>query len=332
MRVTKYIVLALMPLCLLSCKKDFSFHEKSIGALEMTKEFNYSALGLPSEAAFNPVSTKVSGDTIFVANNAADFYGIIVLNKSTGEVIKHLTEWTYNDAVETFDNQIVDVAVNGSLVFVVNRSSRIDVFKRADFSYVTTIGKTGWQSSSLLQCESADVAGDQLFIRDKQKIVVVNIADCTPANRFKVPNFITSSDSTSSNNGFNIECARAYQDLVYISDFERSRILVIDPKSATEKNGKLAFKRSIVTASKPLAFSFCNGTMMVVCQNSSILQIDLKSGKTIATYTSFANAIEWKTPGYIFFDGETFYINGGKSATPYMNSGVFKKIEVTTVS
>lgn len=332
MRITKHIFMASLLLCLAGCKKDFSFHSLSIGALEMEKEYSYANLGLSGVSEYNPVSTKISGDTVFIANNAADFCGVVVLKKSTGEVIKHLTEWTFNGATEKFDSQVVDVAVNGTMLFVVNRSSRIDVFDRFDFSYITTIGKTGWQTSSLLQCEAADVAEGRLFIRDKQKIVVVNLEDCTPANRFKVPNFIVSSDSTASNNGFNLEGVAAYQGLVYVSDFERSRILVVDPKSATEKNGKLAFKRSIITESKPLSFSFCNGSIFVVCQNSSIVQLDAKSGAMQATYTSFANAVEWTNPGRLFFDGESFYMNSSKSATPYLKSGVFKEIEVTTVN
>lgn len=87
--------------------------------------------------------------------------------------------------------------------------------------------RTGWQSSSLLQCEAAEVAGDKLFIRDKQKIKVVQISDCTPENRFKVPVFAQNTDSTSSNNGFNLESVARHEGLIYVSDYETSRILVI---------------------------------------------------------------------------------------------------------
>lgn len=332
MTITKYISVAMLMLCLVSCKDDFSFHSQVIGAFEFGKEYTYADLGLPSASAFNPVSVETSGDTVFVANNTADFCGLIVLNNTTGEVIKQLTSWTINGSKEQFDNQVLDVAVNGSMIFVVNRSSRIDVFKRSDFSYITTIGKTGWQISTLLQCEAADVVGERLFIRDKQKIVVVNLADCTTENRFKVPNYIVSSDSTSANNGFNMECVAAHQGLVYISDFERSRILVVDPASAAEKDAKLTFKRSILTDSKPLSFSFCGQNMMVVCQNGNIVEVDLRSGSVIATYTSFANSIEWSTPGRISFDNDSFFLSSSKNGAPYLKVGLYKQIEVTTVN
>lgn len=69
--------------------------------------------------------------------------------------------------------------------------------------------------------------GDKLFIRDKQKIKVVQISDCTPENRFKVPVFAQNTDSTSSNNGFNLESVARHEGLIYVSDYETSRILVI---------------------------------------------------------------------------------------------------------
>lgn len=47
---------------------------------------------------------------------------------------------TYNGKTEKFDNQVMDVAVSSDYIFVVNRSSRIDLFRRNDYSYVTTIG------------------------------------------------------------------------------------------------------------------------------------------------------------------------------------------------
>ena len=85
-----------------------------------------------------------SGDTLFIANRAEGSDGVWVVRASTGELLYSLTGWTYNGKNEKFDNQVMDVAVSSDYIFVVNRSSRIDLFRRNDYSYVTTIGRTGW--------------------------------------------------------------------------------------------------------------------------------------------------------------------------------------------
>lgn len=332
MSISKYIILLMAVIVTTTaCKKEFSFNTNSVDVLEVTKEFTAADLGLTEGETFNPVAVRSMGDTLMVANNGAGFYGVVILKKSTGEIIKKLSEWDFNNSIEKFDNQIMDVCLGSDKLFVVNRSSRIDVFNIKNFSYITTIGKTGWQSSSLLQCESADVAGKQLFIRDKHKIVVVNLDDCTPANRFKVPNFIATSDSTSQNNGFNLQHVVSHKGKVYISDYEKSRILVVDPKSASEKNGKLSYGKSIITKNKPLSFSFCGNDIFIVCANNTIEQIDLKSGKSIGTVSSFATAKNWINPGNLLFDGDEFYLNSRNTTTAFMKKGVLSSIEITTV-
>lgn len=332
MKILALTLITIAAVAFTSCKKEFDFNAQSFNTLRLDKKYSPTDLGFEASDAFNPVSTRISGDTLFIACASSSFTGVVVARKSTGEAIKKLSSWSYNGKTEVFDDAVMDVAVSGSLLFVVNRSSRIDVFKRSDFSYVTTIGSTGWQWSTLLQCEAADVAGDQLFIRDKHRIIVVNIADCTPANRFVVPNFIESTDSTSANNSFSLQSVATYQGMVYVSDYERSRILVVDPKSATTKGGKLAFGRSIVTPSRPLSFSFYKGTILVVCRDNSIVQIDLKSGETVGSFSSFASSIGWGTPGRISFDGDSFYLNSRSSSSAYLIKGSLQPIEITTVN
>lgn len=223
-------VLAVLLLTFAACDKNsapgFSFTTDSILTLTFDKELDAAFVGVGTQN-YNPVGMRRSGDTLFIANRAEGSDGVWVVRASTGELLYSLTGWTYNGKNEKFDNQVMDVAVSSDYIFVVNRSSRIDLFRRNDYSYVTTIGRTGWQSSSLLQCEAAEVAGDKLFIRDKQKIKVVQISDCTPENRFKVPVFAQNTDSTSSNNGFNLESVARHEGLIYVSDYETSRILVI---------------------------------------------------------------------------------------------------------
>lgn len=175
-RYSIFMVVATLLLTFAACDKNnmpgFGFTTDSILTLTFEKELDAAAIGVGTQS-YNPVGMRRSGDTLFIANRADGSDGVRIVRASTGELLYSLTGWTYDGKAEKFDNQVMDVAVNSDYIFVVNRSSRIDMFRRNDYTYVTTIGRTGWQSSSLLQCESAEVAGDKLFIRDKQKIKVV---------------------------------------------------------------------------------------------------------------------------------------------------------------
>ena len=156
-------VLAVLLLTFAACDKNsapgFSFTTDSILTLTFDKELDAAFVGMGTQN-YNPVGMRRSGDTLFIANRAEGSDGVWVVRASTGELLYSLTGWTYNGKNEKFDNQVMDVAVSSDYIFVVNRSSRIDLFRRNDYSYVTTIGRTGWQSSSLLQCEAAlGVAG-----------------------------------------------------------------------------------------------------------------------------------------------------------------------------
>lgn len=154
-------VLAVLLLTFAACDKNsapgFSFTTDSILTLTFDKELDAAFVGVGTQN-YNPVGMRRSGDTLFIANRAEGSDGVWVVRASTGELLYSLTGWTYNGKNEKFDNQVMDVAVSSDYIFVVNRSSRIDLFRRNDYSYVTTIGRTGWQSSSLLQCEAAEVA------------------------------------------------------------------------------------------------------------------------------------------------------------------------------
>lgn len=154
-------VLGVLLLTFAACDKNsapgFSFTTDSILTLTFDKELDAAFVGVGTQN-YNPVGMRRSGDTLFIANRAEGSDGVWVVRASTGELLYSLTGWTYNGKNEKFDNQVMDVAVSSDYIFVVNRSSRIDLFRRNDYSYVTTIGRTGWQSSSLLQCEAAEVA------------------------------------------------------------------------------------------------------------------------------------------------------------------------------
>lgn len=314
MKYKLYILNALL-LLFSGCSKDTiivqeypSYTTQQILSLTHQQQVDSSTISGLNAYKYNPVSTRCSGDTLFIANRADNADGVIIIRASTGEVLKFLTEWTYQGQIEKFDKQVIDVAVNTDYIFVVNRSSRIDMFSRKDYSYITTIGKTGWESSSLLQCESMEIAGDKLFIRDKHKVKVVSLTDCIPANRFKVPIFAVNQDSTSANNGFRLETVARHNQLIYVSDYETSKILVIDPATISEKNKPVGFIRSYRFTSKPLSMDFYKDEMYVVCDNNTIVRLDLNTNKVINTFSSYAGGKSLGSPGRICFAGENFYL------------------------
>ena len=305
---------------------DFPFTTQKVMALVYDQLLDGKSLKGLDNTPYNPIGFCRAGDTLFIANRAGDS-GLIIVRISTNEVIKKLTSWEFNGVTEKFDFDVMDVTVNNQFIFVVNRSSRIDVFNRNNYSYVTTIGKTGWQTSSLLQCESADLVGDKLFIRDKHRIKVVRLEDCTPENRFKVPIFSESQDSTAANNGFAIETVRSFQGNAYVTDFVQSKIFVISADSVQTKGEKLKFLHSYTLPYKPIGIDFYEGDAFVTCNNNQILRMDLKTGEIKERFASFAGNVPLGITSRICFVDNNFYL-GGVSGSATLTNGTIKQGKV----
>lgn len=333
-----YFILATIWLCCMAgCDKSvvinpYEFSTDSILTFRLNTLLDGQSINGIAGKAYNPVGVRQSGDTLFIANRADGADAVWVVRASTGELLKELTEWTYQGQKEMFDNQVIDVVVNSNYIFVVNRSSRIDMFRRSDYSYVTTIGKTGWQSSPLLQCEAAEAVGNKLFIRDKHRVKVVRLEDCTPENRFKVPIFAQSVDSTTQNNGFHVESLIEHKGLVYVSDYESYAIYVINPQTVTVKDEPVRFIRSYRFAAKPLGMDFYNGRLYVVCADKSIVALDPQNGKVLDRYTGFAAGISWGDPARIYFVGNEFYLLSRYANTPWLKKGEMFYIEISHIS
>lgn len=332
-----FILVAVWFGCITGCDKSennnpYQFTTDSLLTFRLTKLLDEQSINGIAGKAYNPVGVRQSGDTLFIANRADGADGVWVVRASTGELLKDLTEWTYQGQKEVFDNQVIDVAVNSNYIFVVNRSSRIDMFRRSDYSYVTTIGKTGWQSSPLLQCEAAEAVGNKLFIRDKHRVKVVRLEDCTPENRFKVPIFAQSVDSTTQNNGFHVESLIEQNGLVYVSDYESYAIYVIDPQSVTVKDEPVRFIRSYRFAAKPLGMDFYKGRLYVVCADKSIVCVDPQTGKSLGRYTGFATGISWDDPARIYFVGNEFYLLSRYANKPWLKKGEMSFVEISHIN
>lgn len=306
---------------------NFPFTTQEVMALVYGQTLDGQTLKGLDNTPYNPIGFCCSGDTLFIANQAGEASGLIVVRISTNEVLKKMTSWQYNGTTEVFDNAVMDVAVNNQFIFVVNRSSRIDMFRRDDYTYVTTIGRTGWQQSSLLQCESADLVGDKLFIRDKHRIKVVRLEDCTPENRFKVPIFAESQDSTAPNNGFALESVRTHEGKVYVTDFVTSKIFVIEAESVQTKGEKLKFLRSYTLPSQPLGLDFYQGDLFVTCNNKQIIRLNPETGEIKERFSSFAGGNTWGITSRIRFVNDQFYL-GGVSGGANLTNGIIKQGKV----
>lgn len=320
------VATAVLPAC--TKDPDYSMRTDSLLRIRYEKSIDAASITGLGELAYNPVSLRQSGDTLFIANRADGADGVLVVRESTGQLIKALTSWQYQGQTETFDAQTIDVEVSSTLIFVVNRSSRIDIFNRADYSYLTTIGTSQWWTSALLQCESAVLAGNLLFVRDKHQVKAIRVEDCTAANRMKVPVYAQNTDSTSANNGFNLETIVRYDGLVYVSDFENRCILVIDPKTV-QSGSSIGFVRSYRFDTKPLAMNFYKKQLFVTFADKTIRSFDPETGAEINRFTAFAGGTSWNDPGRIFFDGDRLYMTSRYPSSSWLVAGEMTYIEIT---
>ena len=257
---------------------------------------------------FKPYGIRVSGDTLFVANRAENAHGIYLLNRNTGTLLGSITGWEQNEEQKTFDNQLSDVEVSDDYIFALNQSSRVDIFRRSDLSYVATAGKTGWPEARLMQCESVVLVDDVLYIRNKSDFKAVRVEDCltNPGNSVKI--LAANDGGITANNPFGLESVCAHDGEVYVTDYVSKTIFVAD--IAAIADGKIPFDRSFVLDVIPVGIDFYGDDMYVVCQNNSVRHINPRTGELLNTYTTFGGNRSWGTPGRICFCGDDFYLLG----------------------
>ncbi len=88
--------------------------------------------------------------------------------------------------------------------------------------------------------------------------------------------------------------------MIYVSDYETSRILVIDPATVAVKGEPVRFLRSYRMPNKPLSMGFFQNEMYVVCANNRIVRVDLRTGKELGSYSSFAGGVGLELPDASF--------------------------------
>lgn len=66
---------------------------------------------------------------------------------------------------------------------------------------------------------------------------------------------------------------------------------------------------------------FFQNEMYVVCTNNRIVRVDLRTGKELGSYSSFAGGVGLGTPGRLFFHNDTFYLAGRNANAPRLIQG-----------
>lgn len=120
-----------------------------------------------------------------------------------------------------------------------------------------------------------------------------------------------------------------HEGLIYVSDYETSRILVIDPATVAVKGEPVRFLRSYRMPNKPLSMGFFQNEMYVVCANNCIVRVDLRTGKELGSYSSFAGGVGLGTPGRLLFHNDTFYLAGRNANAPRLIQGKVMFVEIS---
>lgn len=290
----KYILLTLSVLCFASCSNDVAPTDKDTAWRPDTSQVEITIDGtmLPGGTlnSFMPVGSAVKGDTLFVIDRErkSDRYQLHAFSIKDKKHIRTLSEWQYKEKSYFFDDMITAVAVSDKYVYVGTRNSKIEVFDVQTLNFVTRIGDGNWDNSTyrMVHVFALAVSNGQLFVRDKERIVVYNEQDVTPEDFQRIPRY-SYSETLGYNTNFNTyDAAVAKNGRVYFTDYEKRAVQVVDPATIKEMKAFAPVQVFDMKERKPKGIALHGDNMYVSFERMGVLPQVMRFDATSGTLTA----------------------------------------------
>ncbi len=311
-------------LLLVQCKEN---DPDASGKYASTWYYSYDAeyrltgdsLGLTA-AQFNPYTVAQRGDTLFVANIAANNLSLVLFDLKTNQPMRTLSSWTKADGTtQKFGSYIEAIVATDKYLYVEERGSYIHVFDLPDLNYVVSIGNGNW-SGPVFQAQALEVKDGLIYARDKNGCVsIYKESDVTPANAGKI-NRYKQAGGNWPNNGF----ASHYMEFdaegrLMLTDYETKAIRVLDVSQINDdfKNGTIIDIEDLAWTLpfKPRSFASTAERMYATGDNNSINIYDRSTGEWINAVKTI-KGFTFNQPFKIYRqDDETFWVSDIKNLT-----------------
>ena len=196
--------------------------------------FSLSYEDVPGATAetFSPKDVCADDHRVYVLNDATNAWSVEVFTEEGG-VLTHertLQTWSYNGNEQTFIGQPKGIAVGNGKLYVVNVSSRVDVFDTNTLEFITAIGTGSW-GDGVTQIEhgmEVIAKGDRVIVRDKKRLNIYAEEDIVAENYCNVARMAQSIYMGESMQVYGSDMDM--QGFVYTSHDNSRRIYKYDPR------------------------------------------------------------------------------------------------------
>ncbi|QZE12831.1 hypothetical protein K4L44_09545 [Halosquirtibacter laminarini] len=253
-------------------------------SMDYKLEETYKMLSQPE--SYDLASYFVDGDLMLIGNRSKSSYGVDVQNIKTGEVLHHFYSWETKDSRDTIKSLVSDMAMNEKYIFLLQNTSKIDVFSKTGYQYVTTIGTGKWNftNKGLIAGNGLFLHNDQLFVRDREKISVFNVGsleDVAPGELAWV-----AFSATLPQNNYIVQFA-SYKGRIFFTDVVNKCLYSFEDK-VYHQGEKIVIDKRIDLDVEPWGICLVDGDIVISAKNDKFYQLVDASG----------NIEEFKVEGY----------------------------------
>lgn len=273
---------------------------------------NAEKLGYTSDE-FIPGCTYIHGDTLFIANTRAEHLSVELYSLSARRKIGSLSQWTYKNETQVFNNYVEAIAVSDGKLFVANIGSCIDVFDVRTLSFITRMGNRNWgdRSTQFLHTHAMAIVGNYIVVRMKNRLQVMLKSDVN-ADKYQNINFYSRGNNTGfdTNNGFfPHQMAADSTGTLFLADYGQygnRKIQAIDT-SLIKKGDNITMvdlKRTMTLDFNPRGMALYKDLMYISASNGSIHIYDRNKNKFLQNIKSVI--------GYTFRGAQKMQVSGNR--------------------
>lgn len=271
---------------------DFHFNTEKIQDVRKGTplEFTLSYEDIPGATAetFRPKDICADDHRVYVLNDADNAWSIEVFKEMNGTLthLHSLKEWQHNGNTQTFLGQPKGITVGNGKLYVVNVSSRVDVFDTNTFDFITAIGNGSWGDGTTQIVHGMEVIakGDRVVVRDKKRLNFYMEEDILAANYQNIPRIAQSiyMGEAMENYGSDMDI----NGIVYTSHDNSRKIYKYDPR-VVRVSQTLQPAATFNMAQKPVDV-VCFGNRVLVSQTSAprLAEIDPQTGSIVADHSA----------------------------------------------
>lgn len=300
MKTNAFLLLALLMASCTDLKSPTATTE-SYRVLETVREITPEQMG--NRKAY---AVALSGDTVFVAAfDSTSNSGVFLFSQETGERIGEITSW--DNGKTTFTENVTCVAVDAKYIYIGEKSSRVDVFKRSDLSHYSTVGTGAWwgdEKKKMVHSFGIAAMDSLLYVRDKSSIRVFPQEYIRPETAWNVPLYAKVEALPTNTVPYGIVSVK---NTVVATDFDLRALLILHNDSIQEAAFTVMPMDTIPLTARPFGITVHKDEFLVTLDNGTMESRSTQDGSLLQIYASIEGHV-FENPTSIASEGDAFAV------------------------